>query len=65
MYSDYKTTITYFIVVLAFIYSVYMDKPTLIDIIIVPLIVMWLILKTNSNVLIKDLLEILKNKWSK
>ena len=35
MYSDYKTTITYFIVVLAFIYSVYMDKPTLIDIIIV------------------------------
>ena len=65
MYTDYKTTITYFIVVLAFCYSVYIANTELVSIVIVPMIIMWLILKTNSKELVKDVVEAIKNKWSK
>ncbi|QDF29004.1 hypothetical protein [Halarcobacter anaerophilus] len=65
MYSDYKTTTTYFIVIIAFVYAVYMDKPILVNTIIIPMIIMWIILKTNSKELMKDLISVLKDKWSK
>lgn len=63
MYSDYKTTATYFVVIIAFCYSVYIANTELVSIIIIPMIIMWLILKTNSKALIKDIVEALKIKW--
>lgn len=65
MYSDYKTTTTYFIVIIAFIYAVSQANVDLVSIIIVPMIIMWLVLKTNSKELIKDIVEAIKTKWSK
>lgn len=65
MYTDYKTTTTYFIVILAFLYSVYIQNQALTSVIVFPMIVMWAILKTDSKELLKDLLEVLKTKWSK
>lgn len=64
MQSDYKTTLTYFIVVAAFIYSVATKSDALVSVIIVPMIIMWLILKTNSKDLAKTMIEALKSKWS-
>jgi hypothetical protein len=65
MYSDYKTTTTYFIVIATFMYAVYMQNESLASVIVVPMIVMWAILKTNSKELLKELLEVIKTKWSK
>lgn len=65
MYSDYKTTSTYFVVILAFVYGVYIQNEAIISVIVFPMIVMWAILKTNSKELLKELLEVLKTKWSK
>ena len=65
MHSDYKTTTTYFIVIVAFLYSVYIKNEGLASVIILPMIIMWAILKTNSKELLKELLEVLKTKWSK
>ena len=65
MHSDYKTTTTYFIVIVAFLYSVYTKNEGLASVIILPMIIMWAILKTNSKELLKELLEVLKTRWSK
>lgn len=65
MYSDYKTTTTYFVVILAFVYGVYIQNEAIISVIVFPMIVMWAILKTNSKELLRELLEVLKTKWSK
>lgn len=65
MISDYKTTLTYLIVVIGFIYSVYVENVGLVSILVVPLLIMWAILKTNSKELVKDLVDVLKQKWSK
>ena len=65
MLSDYKTTITYFVVVVCFCYAVYKQNATLANALTLPLIVMWLILKTNSKELVKDLLSAIKDKWRK
>jgi len=65
MHSDYKTTTTYFIVIVAFLYAVYTKNEGLASVIILPMIIMWAILKTNSKELLKELLEVLKTKWSK
>jgi hypothetical protein len=65
MHSDYKTTTTYFIVIATFIYTIYIQHEGLASVIILPMIIMWAILKTNSKELLKELLEVLKTKWSK
>lgn len=65
MHSDYKTTSTYFVVIIAFMYSVYIENQGLVSVIVFPLVVMWAILKTNSKELLKELVEVLKTKWSK
>lgn len=62
MITDYKTTITYFIVILAFIYSVITDDTDTVGTLIFPIVIMWAILKTNSKELIKELVEAFNNK---
>ena len=62
MNTDYKTTITFFIVIIAFIYSVYVQNTGLVSIITFPLVSMWIILKTNSKELIQGLLEAYNKK---
>ena len=65
MNTDYKTTTTYFIVILTFVYSVIIQNVSLVSILVFPLIIMWGILKTNSKELVRDLVDALKHKWSK
>ena len=65
MYTDYKTTATYFIIVASFIYSIGIENIDMISVLVFPLIIMWGVLKTNSKELIKDLVDALKQKWSK
>lgn len=62
MYTDYKTTITYFIVIIAFVYSVYIENTALVSLIIIPMIIMWAVLKTNSKELLAEIVKNYTNK---
>jgi hypothetical protein len=57
MTTDYKTTTTYFIFLLAFIYSIYVENTGLVGIVVFPLMAMWLVLKTDSKELVKEIVE--------
>lgn len=62
LHTDYKTTLTYLIVVIGFIYSIYVNNIELVSVIIIPMIIMWILLKTNSKEVVESLVEILKER---
>lgn len=62
MYTDYKTTTTYFVVVLTFIYAVCQENVALASTISIPLVIMWAMLKTNSKELVADIAKSMRKK---